>query len=106
MIDDVSVQAVDVGMVLRVLEPMWTTKTETATRVRGRIVTILDRATARWYHQGENPARWRGHLENLLPKHRTVQRVEHRPTLLAEIGTVMEDWAIACCEGMQPSSPS
>lgn len=78
---DEPVQAVDVGGVLKVLEPIWTTKTETASRIRGRIETILDWATARGYRQGENPARWRGHLENLLPKRGKVQRVEHHAAL-------------------------
>jgi integrase len=71
------VQAIDVGLVMKVLEPMWTETTETASRVRGRIESILDWATARGYRQGENPARWRGHLENLLPRKSKVQQVEH-----------------------------
>jgi hypothetical protein len=49
-----------------VLEPIWNTKPETASRVRGRIESIIDWATARGYRRGENPAHWRGHLENLL----------------------------------------
>ena len=64
---DLPVQAVDVGLVMKAIEPIWSTKPETASRVRGRIESILDWATARGYRQGENPARWRGHLENLLP---------------------------------------
>jgi hypothetical protein len=63
-----SVQAVDVGLVMKAIEPIWVQKPETAGRVRGRIESVLDWATARGYRQGENPARWRGHLENLLPK--------------------------------------
>ena len=62
------VQAIDVGLVMKAIEPIWATKPETASRVRGRIESVLDWATARGYRQGENPARWRGHLENLLPK--------------------------------------
>ncbi|MDZ4730642.1 MAG: Arm DNA-binding domain-containing protein, partial [Xanthomonadales bacterium] len=54
--------------VLACLEPIWTEKTETATRVRQRIESVLDWATARKYRAGENPARWRGHLDNLLPR--------------------------------------
>ena len=64
---DVSVDAVDTGMVVAVIESLWTTKTETASRVRGRIEAVLDWAKARGYRSGENPARWRGHLANLLP---------------------------------------
>jgi integrase len=75
------VQAVDVALVMKVLEPIWTTKPETASRTRGRIESILDWAKARGYRQGENPARWRGHLENLLPARRKVRRVEHHAAL-------------------------
>ena len=61
------VLAIDTALVLQVLEPIWQAKTDTASRVRGRIEAVLDWAAARGYRQGENPARWRGHLENLLP---------------------------------------
>ena len=89
---DLPVQAVDVGLVMKALEPIWTTKPETASRVRGRIESILDWATARGYRQGENPARWRGHLENLLPKRSKVRRVEHHAALpYAEIGAFMAE---------------
>ncbi len=72
------------------IEPLWSTKPETASRVRGRIESILDWATAREYRTGENPARWRGHLENLLPKVSRVQRIEHHPALpYAEVGAFM-----------------
>ena len=75
------VAAVDVGLVMKAVEPIWTAKPETASRVRGRIESVLDWATARGYRQGENPARWRGHLENLLPKRSKVARVEHHAAL-------------------------
>jgi integrase-like protein/Arm domain-containing DNA-binding protein len=75
------VQAIDVGLVLKALEPIWTAKPETASRVRGRIESVLDWATARGYRQGENPARWRGHLENLLPGKSKVRRVKHYAAL-------------------------
>jgi integrase len=75
------VQTVDVGLVMKAIEPIWTVKPETAGRVRGRIESVLDWATARGYRQGENPARWRGHLENLLPKKSKVRRVEHHAAL-------------------------
>jgi Arm DNA-binding domain len=61
------VQAVDTSLVLKVLEPIWTKKSETASRVRQRIENILDYAKARGYRDAENPARWRGHLDKLLP---------------------------------------
>lgn len=63
------------------LEPIWNEKPETASRVRGRIEAILDWATARNYRQGENPARWRGHLANLLPQPSKIRRVKHHPAL-------------------------
>jgi integrase len=75
------VHAVDVGLVMKAIEPIWTEKPETASRVRGRIESALDWATARGYRQGENPARWKGHLENLLPARSKVQRVEHHAAL-------------------------
>jgi integrase len=78
---ELSVQAVDVGLVLKVLEPIWTEKPETAGRVRGRIESVLDWASARGYRQGENPARWRGHLDKLLPRKSKVSRVEHHAAL-------------------------
>jgi integrase len=63
--------------VLAVLTPIWTTKPETASRVRGRIEKILDGAKAKGYRQGENPARWRGHLDHLLPKRSKLTRGHH-----------------------------
>ena len=75
------VQAVDVGLITKVIEPIWATKPETAGRVRGRIEGILDWATVRGHRQGENPARWRGHLEKLLPARSKIAAVEHHPAL-------------------------
>ena len=88
----VSVQKVDTALVMRVLEPIWTTKAETASRLRGRIELILNWATARGFRQGENPARWRGHLANLLPARARVQTVKHHAALpYPEIGAFMAD---------------
>jgi integrase len=84
------VQSVDTGLVMKAVEPWWNGKTETISRVRGRIESVLDWATARGYRTGDNPARWRGHLENMLPKKSKVQRVEHHAALpYAEIGSFM-----------------
>jgi integrase len=80
-IGDLAIQAIDVANVMRVLEPIWAKKTETASRVRSRIEAILDWAKARNYRDGDNPARWRGHLENLLPHRAKVQKVVHQPAL-------------------------
>jgi integrase len=75
------VAQVKVGDVMRVLEPLWQEKTETASRLRGRIEAVLDYATARGWRTGENPARWRGHLDNLLPARSKVAKVEHHAAL-------------------------
>lgn len=80
-IADLPVAQVDTAAVLRCVEPHWTTKTETMTRVRQRIEAILDWATVRELRSGDNPARWQGHLDHLLPKKAKVQPVQHRPAL-------------------------
>lgn len=84
------IQSVDVGLVMKALEPIWSTKPETAARVRGRIERILDWSKVRGFRQGENPARWRGHLDVLLPARSKVRQVEHHAALpYSEIGTFM-----------------
>lgn len=83
----------DVGLphVLSVLEPIWRDKTETASRLRSRMELVLDWATARGYREGLNPARWRGHLDKLLPKPGKVSRVEHHPALpVTQLGEFMQ----------------
>jgi integrase len=84
------VHSIDVALVTKALEPIWRDKTETASRLRGRIEAVLDWAKARGYRRGDNPARWRGHLDKLLPARAKVQRVEHHAALpYAEIGPFM-----------------
>lgn len=68
---------VDTDVVMASLVPIWSSKTETATRVRGRIERVLDFARVRGWRTGENPARWRGHLDKLLPKASRVRKAEH-----------------------------
>lgn len=68
-------------MVLKVLETIWTTKTETASRLRGRIEAVLDWATVLKYRQGNNPARWKGHLQTLLPAPSKIATVAHHTAL-------------------------
>ena len=78
-------------LVLRVLEPIWTTKTETASRVRGRVEKILDWCKTQGYRTGDNPAAWRGHLENLLSAPQKTKKVEHHPALpWREVGAFMQ----------------
>ncbi|MCH6565209.1 MAG: integrase arm-type DNA-binding domain-containing protein, partial [Proteobacteria bacterium] len=80
-IGELSVQDIDLGLILNVLEPIWRTKTATASRVRQRIEVILDWARVRQYREGENPARWRGHLDKLLPSPKKIQKVVHLPAM-------------------------
>jgi integrase len=74
---DIPVDTIAPDDVLAVLKSIWTTKPETASRVRGRIEKVLDAAKAKGFRQGENPARWRGHLDHLLPKRSKLTRGHH-----------------------------
>jgi integrase len=74
---DKPVDAIGTDDVLAVLTPIWTTKPETASRLRGRIEKVLDAAKAKGFRNGENPARWRGHLDHLLPKQSKLTRGHH-----------------------------
>ena len=92
MIGALSVAAVDTGHVTRILEPIWAVKTETASRVRGRIEAVLDYAKTHGWRTGENPARWKGHLQNVLPARSKMSIVEHHAALpWAEIGAFMAE---------------
>jgi integrase len=75
------VRAITTALVMRAIEPLWTTKSETASRVRGRIEAILDWAKVRGYRDGENPARLKGHLDHLLPDRKKVRKVKHHAAL-------------------------
>ena len=76
-----NVRLITTELVLRVLEPIWKTKTETATRVRERIERVLSWAATMGYREGENSARWHGHLEELLPAPSKIKKVKHHPSL-------------------------
>jgi len=90
VIGKILVRDIEHTHVMRVLEPIWLEKTETAARVRGRIENILDWARVRGYRSGENPARWRGHLDMLLPTPGKVQTIEHHPALpMDDLGAFM-----------------
>lgn len=77
VIGELPVASISTAHVLQILEPIWKEKPETASRVRGRIETILDAAKVRGYRDGENPARWRGHLAQILPVRRRLSRGHH-----------------------------
>jgi len=81
VIGDMHVADVEQAHILRILEPIWTTKTETASRVRGRIETVLDWAAARGHRSGINPAQWKGRLDKLLAAPRKLQAVAHHPAV-------------------------
>jgi integrase len=78
---DLPVSAIDAGLVVQVLDPIWTEKPETASRVRGRIEAVLDAATVRGFRQGPNPAQWKGNLAHILPAHARVRKVVHHAAL-------------------------
>ena len=81
MLGDMAVSAIDRALVVKVLEPIWLAKPETAKRVRGRIEAVLDWAAAREYRTGENPARWKGSLQKLFPSVSRVRSVKHHAAL-------------------------
>jgi integrase len=78
---ELPVSAIDVGLVVQVLDPIWAKKPETASRVRGRIEAVLDAATVRGYRQGPNPAQWKGNLAHILPARAKVRKVAHHAAL-------------------------
>lgn len=81
IIGRLDVSMVDTPLIMKVLTPMWQTRTETAKRLRGRIENVLGWATARGHRSGDNPARWRGHLDQLLAAPTKIAPVVHHPAL-------------------------
>lgn len=81
IISDLPVKDIDTDLVLRVLTPLWTKKTETAKRLRGRIERVLSWAKGRGLRSGENPARWQGHLDEMLAAPSKVKRVRHHAAM-------------------------
>ncbi|MHC2672753.1 integrase [Bradyrhizobium diazoefficiens] len=81
VLGNMPVAAIGKALVLKAIEPIWYTKTETASRVRGRIEAVLDFAKTRGYRTGENPATWDGNLIHALPARNTIAKVEHHPAL-------------------------
>ena len=92
LIGDLPINEIELPHVLAVLEPVWTEKTETATRLRQRLESILAWATVSGYRKGDNPARWKGHLDAVLPKPTKVRKRKHFPALSwQDIGSFMKD---------------
>lgn len=90
VIGDLPVSAITTAMVMKILQPIWSTKTETATRVRGRIEKVLDWAKVQGYRSGDNPAAWKGNLAEALPKPSKVADAGHHAALpWAEMGQFM-----------------
>ena len=85
--------------VLSVLKPLWNDKPETASRLRGRIERVLDAAKAQGLRSGENPARWRGHLDQLLPKRQRLTRGHHAAMSYADVPAFMSDLQNAAGNG-------
>ena len=91
VLGDMLVRDIALPHVLTVLEPIWSKKTETATRLRGRIESVLDWATTREYRSGANPARWRGHLDNMLAAPKKIAKSAHHAALpVSEVGAFMQ----------------
>lgn len=81
VIGSLDVSDIETAHIMNVLEPIWAAKTETAKRVRGRIENVLDWATARKYRTGDNPARWRGHLDKMLAAPSKIAKRKHHPAM-------------------------
>jgi integrase len=95
----VPIDRIDTPAVLRAIEPIWMEKTETASRVRGRIESVLDWCTVRGYRTGDNPARWKGHLSEVLPARGQVAKVSHHAAIpFAELPPFMAE--LRKCEGV------
>jgi integrase len=88
---ELPVSAIDTGLVLKVLEPLWGSRTETARRLRGRIEKVLDWAAVRNYRSGDNPARWRGHLAEALPQRMKTTVPHHAALPYAEVAEFMSE---------------
>lgn len=84
VVGKLQVRDVALGHIVKILEPIWTTKTETATRLRGRIENVLDWATVRGYRKGDNPARWKGHLDKVLASPKKIAKVEHHAAMAVD----------------------
>ena len=90
------VDEIDTATVLKVLQPIWVTKSETASRIRGRIERVLDAAKAQGFRSGENPARWKGHLDAMLSKRQKLTRGHHKALAYPDVPAL-----VSRLQGMQ-----
>ena len=91
-IGNLFVKDIELAHILNILRPIWTTKTETASRVRGRLENVLDWAKVHGYREGENPARWKGNLDMILPAPNKTKKVKHHKALpYSQVGSFMVD---------------
>jgi integrase len=81
VIGKLPVASVDTGLILKILEPIWNERYQTASRLRGRVASVLDWATVRGFRTGTNPAQWKGHLAEVLPAKGEFTRVQHHTAL-------------------------
>jgi integrase len=103
VIGAIPVSVIDTPLVLKVIEPVWQKKTETASRVRNRIEAILDWASVRGHRKGENPARWRGHLQKMLPARSKLAPVKHHAALpYAQVPAFIA--GLQACKGTAPQA--
>ena len=89
-IGEIAVAEIGTAHVLQILEPIWQAKPETASRIRGRIEAVLDAAKARGYREGENPARWRGHIATILPPRSRLKRGHHKALAYDDLPTFIQ----------------
>ncbi|WP_244208545.1 tyrosine-type recombinase/integrase [Vreelandella andesensis] len=105
VIGEMPVDEIDTHHILNILSPIWSTKTETAKRVQGRIENVLDFASAHKYRDEANPARWRGHLDKLLAKPSKVQMVTHHPAMpyeqVAKFMVAAQDYSSMSSKALQ-----
>lgn len=87
---DIAVAEIETSHVLKVIEPLWKAKPETASRIRGRIEMVLDAAKARGQRSGENPARWRGHINHILPTRTKLSRGHHKAIPYTEVAAFLD----------------
>lgn len=95
IIGKMQVKDVELSHIIKILEPIWSDKTETAKRLRGRVEAVLDWAKVRGYRNGENPARWKGFLDTILPAPGKIAKKDHHKALpVDKVGQFMQDLAL------------